>query len=604
MKEIVVGKRERKNPLLYLFSKTWMYSKGNRKNVVAYWAMFIVANTLDLIFPPFVMAKIIEIIQTQGITRENMMMLWGLLALTLLVDVIFWGFHGPGRLIERDNAFKARANYRKHLLTGVMTLPMEWHVDHHSGDTIDKIEKGTSALYQFSSESFEIITSFVRLFISYAVLAYFSVPAAFIVLFMIGVTMWITMRFDRVLVGQYKELNKAENNISESVYDAISNITTVIILRVERLVFEAIASKIGRPLELYNRNNKLNELKWFFTNICCTLMTIVVLGVYFWQNIGQTQSVLVVSTYLLFRYLEKVSELFFRFTSMYGDILQRRAKVTNAEELSKDFRPESFSNHVLPLDWHRLDVENLSFSYHNKNQVLHLKDLSLSIARGQVIALVGESGSGKSTYLKIMRDLYHPESMELMVDGRLIPDGFAGIARAISLIPQDSEIFATTILENITLGAEYDIKFVRRFTDMACFTDVVDSLPKGFDSSIKEKGVNLSGGQQQRLALARGLLASHDKDIILLDEPTSSLDATTEMKVYGNIFNAFEGKTILSSVHGLHLLPLFHKVYMFDQGKIVGSGTFQEILSSCPQFQELWRNYNKHHKGGPDSVEA
>jgi len=114
------------------------------------------------------------------------------------------------------------------------------------------------------------------------------------------------------------------------------------------------------------------------------------------------------------------------------------------------------------------------------------------------------------------------------------------------------------------------------------------TLPKGFDSSIKEDGVNLSGGQQQCLALSRGLTACHDKDIVLLDEPTSSLDMITGIAVYQNIFRDFKGKTIISTVHQLQLLPLFDRICVFDKGQIVASGTLQELLSSCPKFVSFW----------------
>jgi ABC-type multidrug transport system fused ATPase/permease subunit len=202
---------------------------------------------------------------------------------------------------------------------------------------------------------------------------------------------------------------------------------------------------------------------------------------------------------------------------------------------------------------------------------------------------VGESGSGKTTSLHVMRDLYHPQSLKLSVDGVHIPAGFEGIARAIALIPQDPEIFATTILENITLGANYEIDTVLRCTDMACITSVIQSLPKGFHSSIKEKGVNLSGGEQQRLALARGLLACSDKDIILLDEPTSSLDMPNERKIYDAIFAGFPDQTIISSVHKPHLLPLFDRICIFEKGKIVASGTMNKLLKSHLPFREMWQ---------------
>ncbi|HEY4489871.1 MAG TPA: ABC transporter ATP-binding protein [Candidatus Paceibacterota bacterium] len=588
---------ERRNPLLYLFGKTWRYSEGNRGKVVWYWIMFIVANTVNLIGPPLALAKIMNIIQKEGVTTGNIRVLIGLLSLTLLFELVFWSFHGPARCIERYNAFKVRLNYRRFLLKGVMTLPMEWHVDHHSGDTIDKIEKGTNAIFSFSGDSFEIIYAIVQLVVSYFILAYFSPPAAFIVLVMILISAWITIRFDKVMVSQYEELNRAENQISESVFDAVSNITTVIILRVEKLVFSAIMKKVEKPFELFKHNQRLGETKWFLTSICCSVMVIVVMSVYFWQNIGTAQGVLIGSVFLLIKYLDRISEIFFQFTQMYSEVLKRKTLITNSEKLTKDFRTENFTNHVLPENWQRLEVGGLNFSYQNDGRNnLHLENVSMLMERGARIALVGESGGGKSTLFNIVRDIYHPRTISLSVDGQIITDGFKGISRAIALIPQNPEIFATTILENITLGADHEIDFVRHFTDMACFTDVAEALPKKFHSSIKEKGVNLSGGQQQRLALARGLLACHDKDIVLLDEPTSSLDTATEMRVYRNIFREFRNKTIISSVHRLHLLPLFRTIYMFREGRIIASGSLQELLTNCPEFQELWRQYHEHRE--------
>lgn len=563
MIELKSKKTWRDNALNRLFGEMWRFSTEHHRRVVWCWVMFIVAESVTLVSLPLIMAAIIDVIQKQSITLSNIWWLWELLAMTLVAELVFWGLHGPARLMELSNAFFIRANYRKHLLQGVMTLPMEWHVEHHSGDTIDKVEKGTNALFQFSENSFEIIYSVVQLVISYGMLVYFSPSAAYLVLIMIMVTAWITIRFDRVLLGQYRELNHAENSVSESVFDAISNITTVIILRVERLVFEAIVRKVESPYKLYQRNNRLNEVKWFLTNVCCNVMTILVLGVYFYQHIGIAGGVLIGNVYLLIQYLGRISELFFKFTSMYGDILQRKAKILNAEELSKDFRAETLTNHVLPPNWQQLSITDLCFSYGNMGNTNHLNNVALTIRRGERIALVGESGSGKTTLLMIMRDLYHPSSMNLAVDGRPLVEGFAGISRAITLVPQAADIFARTVLENITVGAGQDMKTICQYTDMACFTDVVNDLPRQFDSSMRERGVNLSGGEKQRLALSRGLLASQDKDIVLLDEPTSSLDTTTERQIYENIFTAFGGKTIISSIHNLHLLPLFDTIYFF-----------------------------------------
>jgi ATP-binding cassette subfamily B protein len=583
-------KEKRGNPLVYLFVKMWRYSEGRRKQVVLFWTMFVVAVSLGLFAEPLIFAKMIDVVAKEGIQEESLTTLFGLLGLIILIELTFWCLHGPGRVMERVNAFHVRANYRKHLLRGVMGLPMEWHVDHHSGDTIDKVSKGTTALYTFSEDSFEVIYLVVRLLGSYAMLVYFSPSSAYIVLFMVALTMWITISFDKVLVKGYEGLNHYENNVAESVFDSISNISTVIILRVERLIFRAIVHKIERPYELYKRNNLLNELKWFLTSMCCAVMAVLVLGAYFLAHTGTKTEEMVASVYLLINYLGRINELFYTFTNMYGDILQRRASVHNSEELTKDFKEEGFQNHVLPKDWRSLQVSDLTFSYHNEDgSDLHLDDVTLHIARGEHVAFIGETGSGKTTFLKVARGLYNPRGLKLTADGVEIAEGFDGIRQDIALVPQNPELFATTILENITLGAEYAPDFVRVYTDMACFTAVAEGLPKGLATSIKEKGVNLSGGQQQRLALARGLLASHDKGILLLDEPTSSLDAVTEMTVYQNIFTGCNGKTIISTIHRLHLLPLFDRIHMFEGGRIIASGTLSELLSSSRAFQALWQ---------------
>lgn len=582
------------NPLYYLFSRLWYFARERRRKIVLVWTLFVVGQALALLLKPLLWAWMMNTIQRDGLTSESIPTIVWILVLQILVTIAFWAFHGPGRWIEQATAFWARLGYREFLLKGIMTLPMEWHTEHHSGDVIDKVSRGTSAIYNFSEDTFEIIYSFVRLVGSYAILVYFSPPAAIIVFVMMAVSAWITIRFDRVLIGKYKQINRAENKISESIIDAISNITTVIVLRVEKLVYGAIMKKIRAPYELEMRTNLLGETKWFLTNICTVLMTAVVLTVYFWQNMAPAGTVMIGSVYLLVNYLSQIGELFFQFTSKYSTIVRQKARVMNAEELSVSFRDESFANHVLPPDWKNVRIEGLTFSYASEEEGdPHLEDISLSLARGQRIALIGESGSGKTTLLKIMRDLYHPERLTLSVDGRAVPHGFAGISRAISLVPQNPEIFATTILENITIGAEHDMPTVRRFTDMACFTETVLALPRGFDSSIREKGVNLSGGQQQRLALSRGLLACRDKDFVLLDEPTSSLDTPTEWQVYQNIMAAFDDKTIVASVHRLHLLPLFDRIYLFENGQIAADGSLKELLEDCEQFRELWRQYQQ-----------
>ena len=192
-----------------------------------------------------------------------------------------------------------------------------------------------------------------------------------------------------------------------------------------------------------------------------------------------------------------------------------------------------------------------------------IENITFDVRTGETFGLIGLNGTGKTTMLKVIRDLYHPQNGAIVLDGKALPHGFKSISTNISLIPQDPEIFSTTIKENITLGAPRSLAEIKTYTDLALFSSVVEHLPKKLNSSIFEKGVNLSGGQKQRLALARGLMASEEKEIILLDEPTSSIDTKTELEIHKNIFSHFKEKTIISSVHRLHLLHLFDVIYYF-----------------------------------------
>ncbi len=589
--EIRLG--DTRNPLVHLFSQTWRFS-DSRWKIVLYWALFLIANSIALISQPLLMARIMDTIQKQGVTKDNLMIIGWNLALISLFNIAFWVFHGPARVTERINAYGVRANYRRFLLKGVFGLPLSWHAEHHTGETTDQVEKGANAQYAFSSESFNVISSIAQLVVSYSMLAYVSWPSAIIVLVMIGCTVVITMQFDRRIIANYKMLNRMENHIAKSVIDAISNITTVIILRVEQLVYNAISRKIDEPFALYKKNSIQIETKWFLVSFCSSCMTGIVLITYCIMQLNSAQTILLSSLYLLIRYLDQVGDVFFRFTGMYGEMIQRHAKVLNAELLSQDFRETSLVNHVLPEVWQRLDINNLSFSYHGPSGAdLHLDNVSLAIRKGERIAMVGKSGSGKTTFMKLMRGLYEPASIELSVDGAPIPDRFNGISRAITLVPQMPEIFATTIRENITLGADYSEERIWRCLSWVGLVDTVKQLPHGLDSRINEKGVNLSGGQQQRLALARGLLACMGKSLILLDEVTSNVDGVNEELIYHSIAREFAGKTIIASIHGLHLLGHFDRIVMFDEGRIVASGSLDEMTASCPQFVKLLRHYEQ-----------
>ena len=164
-----------------------------------------------------------------------------------------------------------------------------------------------------------------------------------------------------------------------------------------------------------------------------------------------------------------------------------------------------------------------------------------------------------------------------------------------TLIPQDPEIFENTIKYNISFGVEELEKDLLSAIKMASLEKLIDNLPHGLNTDIREKGVNLSGGEKQRLALARGIIASKQSSILLLDEPTSSVDTQNEELIYKRIFQQFNDRCIISSLHRLHLLAMFDYIYVMSNGQIVQEGTLDDLQGDkSGLFWELWEKYKKN----------
>ena len=197
--------------------------------------------------------------------------------------------------------------------------------------------------------------------------------------------------------------------------------------------------------------------------------------------------------------------------------------------------------------------------------------------------------------MALLRGLYDAQpGAEIKVGWRKWRD--ASIAETITLFPQEPEIFENTIEHNVTLGLPFEEKEILEVCDTAHFTEVLKQLPKGLQSNIMEKGVNLSGGQKQRLALARGILAAKSSDIILLDEPTSSVDPKTEIQIYEKLFEECKDKAVISSLHRLYLLNYFDYIYVLQAGRIVAEGSFESLKKTSSVFLDLWKHQEDRRK--------
>lgn len=573
-----------------LLSAGWTYSKGRRGRVALYVMMFIAANTV-LLLEPLVIGRLLNTIQEIKTVADPLRTLGMLFLYMLAIQVGFWALHGPARVIEELSAFHMKNDFVDRVFRILTSLPVQWHKDHHSGETINRMRKASNALYNFFSNSFQLIEMVMKLVGSvFAIVLLFPI-AGFIAIGMCVVAFVVVFLLDRILLPQYEKINEHEHFTSSAAHDYITNIFTVISLRLEELTRSELWKRMTHYRPLFFRNRVVNEMKWFLATLIISCMTISVLAWYAWDMIGSGGVILVGTVYMLYEYLQKIGGAFYTFAWKYSDTIQQYADLRSTKSIF-DAAPAERVNGKLPKNWKRIDIRDLNFSYEDEDhRRQHLHKLAITLERGKKIALVGESGSGKSTIMSLIRGLHMTDNVTVEVDGKPLAAGLRPISHHVTLIPQEPEIFANTIEYNVSVDTEQSKKELLSDIDTACFTSVLDRLPKGLDTDISEKGVNLSGGEKQRLALARGIFAAKTSDIILMDEPTSSVDSVNELKIHKNIFARFPDRCIVASIHRLHLLPLFDEVYVLEKGKLVEHGAPKALMEGTGLLAKMWKTY-------------
>jgi len=591
------------HPIINAIKTEWGYLGKRRKWFIFYIFLFLIAGIVSLL-TPYVIGTIFNSIQESITTHEELVVLMKKIALLLFITVVFWMLHGPARFLETITGFHVKKNYVNDKIRMVLKLPVKWHKDNHSGDTIDKINRASNALEEFSSHmTHDILYGLISFFGSIIILFFidwriglFAFVYALIILFIIS-------RVDKNLERKYKKLNEYNNKLSATIFDYLSNVITVITLRLRKTVSKEIESRQIASYKTFKSSSIINEIKWGFASVAIQIMIVISLIYKSYTEFNLTGTILIGTLYMVYGYLNNVGHTFYKFAWLYGDVVRANARIIGANPLDEEYNKLEFpESGRLPRGWKEIKFKNLSFTYDTDGKRNHLDNVSFKLKKKEKIALVGESGSGKSTILSLIRGLYKVEKGEIYCDGIPLEGGINRVKEQVTLIPQEPEIFNNTFRYNITMDLPASEEDLKKVIKIARLNLVLSKLPKGLDTSVQEKGVSLSGGEKQRLALARGLLASKKSEIILMDEPTSSVDSMNEMKIHEQVFEEFQNKTIVSSIHRLHLLDKFDYIYLFDQGKIVGHGTFDEIKKN-PLFEKMWRRYHREKTSNKEKEE-
>lgn len=237
-------------------------------------------------------------------------------------------------------------------------------------------------------------------------------------------------------------------------------------------------------------------------------------------------------------------------------------------------------------------VRNLTFSYKgNVNEEGKLlENVSFAIGKGEKVAFVGESGSGKSTLAKLLAGLLKYQDGSIQIDGKELKElKLNNLYGSFNYLSQDAPVFEGTLRENLVFGKNVPEEKLNEAMEKMQLSSLLGNLKNGLDTEIGERGTALSGGEKQRLAMARLLLKeNHVSGITILDEATSAMDNLTEKQVMAEILCHFKNQTVIAIAHRLNSVADFDKILVFYQGKIIGQGTFAELMKNNVYFQKLY----------------
>ena len=470
----------------------------------------------------------------------------------------------------------------------VLQLPQSFHGGTHSGRLMKVMLTGVDALWGLWLSFFrEHFAAFVALFVLLPLSLFInwrlaSVLVVLCVVFTVLTAIVIrkTEQLQSTVEGHYTAL-------AERASDALSNIALVQgYARIEAEV-ASLRGVVSRLLDA-----QMPVLSWWaiiavLTRSATTMsmLSIFLLGIYLngqgLATIGEIVTFMNFAGLLIIR-LEQVVGFSNRIL-MDAPRLKEFFDVLDTVPAVRDRADAVDPGRVRGL----IEFNDVSFSYDGKRAAV--ADLNFQALPGETIALVGSTGAGKSTALALLHRAFDPQSGSIKIDGMDIRAiKLAALRHNIGVVYQEALLFNRSIADNLRVGnPDASEAQLREAAERAQATDLIERHPQGLEGSVGERGRSLSGGERQRISIARALLK--DPPILILDEATSALDATTERKVQAALDEVMKGRTTFVIAHRLATVRNATRILVFDQGRIIESGTFDELVARNGRFAELAR---------------
>ncbi|MBP9686362.1 MAG: ABC transporter ATP-binding protein [Candidatus Doudnabacteria bacterium] len=548
---------------------------------------FLISRELAALFPPFAFAKIITLLSVSDRASnadEIYTLLWWYVA------SVAWSFIATFcfRIIGNKAIEHLGLDVERRAIEHLFGIRISWHEKENSGNKMKRMNNGLGGIQQV-----------LRIWLNNIVSLIVGTGGIIIVISQfnksIGLVLlgFITTYYllSRALAGKAAAAANAVNIQSEKVngleFQAVNNIRTVKVLGMREPILERVQSELS---EMYSRvvnrifvfQARLTLLALWTQAVRIGTLIVILRGVI----VGQYE----VGFLILFNsYFQQVRELASNLSDVGQELIIARFSVGRLKQMLAETTTDSHDEEkrTFPKRWKQLSLKQVHFTY-GTEQVL--SDISLTIQRGEKIGIVGLSGAGKSTLFKLLLKEYEDFAGSISFDKTAIQDiKSSDYFRHVAVVLQDTEVFNFSVKENITLANDEqkdNEELLQRSLEISHVQDFLHKLPEGMDSMIGEKGVKLSGGEKQRLGIARAVFKQ--PQILLLDEATSHLDVESEEKIKDSLHHFFHEVTAIVIAHRLTTVKAMDRIYVLEDGKILESGTFDELYQKKGRFYELW----------------
>jgi ATP-binding cassette subfamily B protein len=485
-------------------------------------------------------------------------------------------------------AHRRRLGVMAHYFEHVLNLPLAFHTQTHSGRVLKVMLEGSSSMSWLWLGFFrEHCAALVALgvLLPFTVFLNWRLGLLLIgLLAVFAVLMSVVLSKTHTLQGA---VERYHSDLAEHASDALGNVPVIQSFTRVDAELSALRNVIGQLL-----NAQIPVLSWWAVaavatraSATLTLTAIFLLGTWLYihdlATIGEIVAFMGLATQLIGRLEAAVG--FVNSLFMQAPKLAEFFAILDTFPAVHD-RPGAIAAGRLSG---AIAFEDVSFSYDGKRPAI--ADVSFAVAQGETIALVGATGSGKSTTLGLLYRAFDPQSGAIVADGHDIRDlTLLSLRRNIAVVFQEPMLFARSIRDNLAVGRPEatDAEMIEAL-ERAQALDFLRRQPDGLDTVIGERGRSLSGGERQRLSIARALLK--DPPVLIFDEATSALDAATEQKLQRALNEVMKGRTTFVIAHRLATIRNASRILVFDQGGIVESGSFDELVAQGGRFAELAR---------------